>query len=310
MNFSKFPKIFGLILMFFAIGFVSCEDDDATDMVTANNDQTIAAYISEDANFSILRDAVEQAGLTSVFADEDAKLTLFAPNNDAFIAAGINLNTISDEDLTRVLMYHVITDDKIKRADLVLEDRYFSTAATVNGRNLSILLNREDDRLMVNQFTAISGSENDFENGVIYELGNVLMPPSVVDIVSFDSELSMLASAVTSADLIDAITGKDVTVFAPTNDAFEDVDLTGLTNEQVASVLTYHVVPQLLMEDAFEDDQKYMTANGSEITIDKDLGFIEIEDASGEDTRIEIDDINATDGVIHIIKDVLMPANL
>ncbi|MEM1121181.1 MAG: fasciclin domain-containing protein [Bacteroidota bacterium] len=310
MKFFDFPKFFGLLLLVFAIGFVSCEDDDADDMVIANNDQTIAAYISNDANFSILNDAIAQAGLTSVFTDEDAELTLFAPNNAAFAAANIDLNTISTEDLRRVLMYHVITDDKIKGTDLTFEDRYFQTAATMNGRNLSVMLDRDNDRLMVNEFTAISDSENDFENGVIYELGNVLMPASVVDIVSFDSELSMLATAVTNASLLGAVTDANVTVFAPKNEAFEDVDTGNLTAEQLRSVLTYHVVPQLLLKDDFEDDQVITAANGKTFTIDIDLGFLEIEDESGADTRIEIEDINATDGVIHIIKDVLMPADL
>lgn len=310
MKFSNFPKFFGLLLMLFAIGFVACESDDADDMVIADNDRTIAEFLDGDDNFSTLREAVAQAGLTDIFADDDADLTLFAPNNAAFTAADIDLSTMSTEDLRNVLMYHVIMDDKIKRSDLIFEDRYFSTAAmSEDGRNLSIMLEKEDGRLMINQFTAISDSENDFDNGVVYEVGDLLMPASVVDIVSFDKDLTRLASAVTTTNLVDALTGKNVTVFAPTDDAFEDADLVNVSDEQLANILTYHVIPQLLLEDDFEDDQTITTVNGRTITIDIDLGFIEIEDESGEDTRIKIDDINATDGIIHIIDDLLMPAD-
>ncbi|MEM8527559.1 MAG: fasciclin domain-containing protein [Bacteroidota bacterium] len=310
---KKFPAfLFASILAF---GFVACESDDVDDMVTADKDKTLTEYISGDSDFSTLSSALERTGLDAVLNDEDADFTLFAPNNAAFTRLGVDLATLSDDDLKDILMYHVIMDDQIRGNDLVFENRYYESASTagVNGTNLSIMLDREDDQLMVNGIVAVSSTPNDFKNGVIYELNDVLSLPTVADIAINDENLSSLETALTDAtgDLVNLLSGTTVyTVFAPINDAFEDDEetLATLNAEQLANILSYHVVAGNVVSDDLEDDQVVATLTGEEITIDIDLGIVRIQDAEGNKTLVNIRDIQTTNGVVHIIDDILMPS--
>jgi len=314
MNLLKRISAF-LFVSVLAFGFIACESDDVDDMVKSDKDKTLTEYISEDANFSTLSAALERTGLNEVLEDEDADFTLFAPNNAAFTKLGVDLVTLPDEDLKNILMYHVIIDDRIKTNDLIFENRYFESASTagLNNTNLSIIIDREDDQLMVNSFVAVSSTANDFKNGVIYELNDVLKLPTIADIAINDEKLSSLESALidASGDLVSLLSGETAyTVFAPINDAFEDDEeiLSTLKAEQLANILSYHVVNGSVRADDLTDDQVVTTLNGEEITIDIDLGIIRIEDADGNKTLVNIRDIQTTNGVVHIIDDILMPS--
>lgn len=310
---KKLPSL--LFLMALSVSFIGCESDDVDDDVKANKDITISEFLSDDDNFNTLRDALDRTNLTSVLDDEDGDFTLFAPNDDAFERMGVDLSTVSNEDLMNILMYHVIQDDRIGLGDLVFENRYYETASAAgpNNNNLSILLERKDDVLRVNGMTAISSTPNDFKNGVIYELSDVLSLPNIVDIVTADDELENLGAALTTAsgDLIDLLSGTDVyTVFAPRDEAFDDIeDVTStLTVDELSDILTYHVLVGNVRFDDLDDDQVITTANGETITIDIDLGILRIEDQDDNKTLVLIRDIQATNGVVYVINDVLMPS--
>ncbi len=300
-----------------SVSFIACESDDVDDDVKANNDITIGAFIAGDDNFSMLAEALDRTNLTSVLNDGDEEYTLFAPNNAAFEKLGMDLSAISDEDLTNILLYHVHSGDRIGVGNLTFEDRYFETAATAgpNGENLSIMLERDDDVLRVNGMMAVSSTPNDFENGAIYEINDVLTLPTIASIVLADESLSNLGSALTTAsgDLDKLLSGTDVfTVFAPRNEAFDDISETtsGLSADELASVLTYHVVPGNIRKDDLSDDQVVTTANGETFIIDIDLGVVRIEDSTGDKTLVFLTDIQTTNGVVHLINDVLMPNEL
>jgi transforming growth factor-beta-induced protein len=312
---KQLPSLFFMLAL--SVSFIACESDDVDDDVKANNDITIGAFIAGDDNFSMLAEALDRTNLTSVLNDGDEEYTLFAPNNAAFEKLGMDLSAISDEDLTNILLYHVHSGDRIGVGNLTFEDRYFETAATAgpNGENLSIMLERDDDVLRVNGMMAVSSTPNDFENGAIYEINDVLTLPTIASIVLADESLSNLGSALTTAsgDLDKLLSGTDVfTVFAPRNEAFDDISETtsGLSADELASVLTYHVVPGNIRKDDLSDDQVVTTANGETFIIDIDLGVVRIEDSTGDKTLVFLTDIQTTNGVVHLINDVLMPNEL
>ncbi len=85
--------------------FVACGDDD--DPEPMNEPMSIVEIAAGDAQFSTLVAALTQADLVSVL-EGNGPFTVFAPTNAAFTAAGIDLNTISDEALKEVLLYHVL----------------------------------------------------------------------------------------------------------------------------------------------------------------------------------------------------------
>lgn len=312
---KQLPSLFFMLAL--SVSFIACESDDVDDNVKANNDITISAFVADDDNFSTLAAALERTNLTSVLDDEDNNYTLFAPNNAAFDKLGVDLSTISDEELTDILMYHVISDNRVGLGDLTFDFRYFETASTAgpNAEKLSLMLEREDDVLRVNNMVAVSSTPNDFENGAIYELNDVLTLPTIVSVVTADSELDNLANALTTAsgDLDELLSGTELyTVFAPIDDAFDAISETTmtLTADELASVLTYHVVEGNIRKDDLEDDQVVTTANGETITIDIDLGIVRIEDSEENKVLVRITDIQTTNGVVHTISEVLMPSEL
>ncbi len=133
---------------------------------------------------------------------------------------------------------------------------------------------------------------------------------SIVEIAVDDDNFSILVAALQEADLVDALSGDGpFTVFAPTNAAFEAllVDL-GITAEQLlsqsmlADVLLYHVVAGEVLSSALTEGMEATTLNGEKITFTLDGG------AKVNGSVISAVDIEATNGVIHVIDKVLVPA--
>ena len=130
----------------------------------------------------------------------------------------------------------------------------------------------------------------------------------IVDTAAGNSDFETLVSAVQAADLVETLKGEGpFTVFAPTNEAFEALgttvdDLLKPENkEQLTAILQYHVVPGKVMSSDLQDDMTAATAQGSDVTIDLDNGPM-----VGE-ANIVTPDIEASNGVIHVIDKVLVP---
>jgi uncharacterized surface protein with fasciclin (FAS1) repeats len=144
-------------------------------------------------------------------------------------------------------------------------------------------------------------------NGVIHVIDEVLLPPSG-DIVetAVAAGFSTLATAVTEAGLVEALQGEGpFTVFAPTDEAFAALPegvLAGLLadTEALTSVLLYHVVPGQIFSGNLTDGATAQTLQGQSVTVDLSSG-VDIDDAS-----VTAADIIATNGVIHVIDEVLL----
>ncbi len=132
---------------------------------------------------------------------------------------------------------------------------------------------------------------------------------TIVDLAVATPELSTLVAAVQAADLAGTLSGPGpFTVFAPVNAAFEalpdgtvDTLLQPANREQLRSVLTYHVVPGRILSSDLTDGTKVTTVEGTELTIDLDGG------ASVNGASIVAADVEASNGVVHLIDAVLMP---
>ena len=148
------------------------------------------------------------------------------------------------------------------------------------------------------------------------------VPATVVDVAVDNEDFSMLVQALQTAGLVETLQGEGpFTVFAPTNEAFEELaDELGLTVEEVlaredlADILTYHVVPgaytstDLLEELEGEDDGEITveTVEGSELVVSERIEDQLYLDGSAHLTTI---DIEAGNGWVHVIDEVLMPSN-
>lgn len=146
---------------------------------------------------------------------------------------------------------------------------------------------------------------------------------TIVDVASGNGDFSTLVAAVTAADLGETLSGEGpFTVFAPTNAAFAALPegtvetLTTTETETLGSILTYHVVAGELMaedvlaaiEGAGPDGYALTTVNGATLTATLVDGNVVLTDATGGTATVTATDVDASNGVIHVIDTVLMPA--
>jgi uncharacterized surface protein with fasciclin (FAS1) repeats len=125
---------------------------------------------------------------------------------------------------------------------------------------------------------------------------------------STNPELTTLVDAVTAADLVDTLNGDGpFTIFAPVNDAFaeipeEDLEALLADQEQLTSVLTYHVVADELDAAAVSEEDTLETVNGEELSVMTMGSEVNVGDATVVCANIEV-----ANGVVHLIDTVLMP---
>lgn len=132
---------------------------------------------------------------------------------------------------------------------------------------------------------------------------------SIVELAQKDDRFSTLVEALQAADLVDAFDEGSFTVFAPTNDAFEALPEGALETllddeDQLRDVLTYHVVNQKVMSDDIGEEETMVgTLQGTDLRVMASYGNVMINNATVTEA-----DLEASNGVIHAIDTVLMPA--
>lgn len=135
------------------------------------------------------------------------------------------------------------------------------------------------------------------------------MKADIVDTATEAGSFETLLAAAQAAGLVETLKGDGpFTIFAPTDAAFDALpdgtveDLLKPENQdKLAEILTYHVVPGKVMSGDLTDDMKAATVEGAEVTIDLDNGVMV------NDATVTQADIEASNGVIHVIDAVLMP---
>ena len=128
----------------------------------------------------------------------------------------------------------------------------------------------------------------------------------IVDTAVVAGNFKTLVVALKAADLVNTLKGKGpYTVFAPTDEAFAkipkaDLDALLANKEKLSAVLTYHVVPgKVMAKDVKAGD--VATVNGKTIKITTSNGVVV------NMSKVTATDIDASNGVIHVIDSVLMP---
>lgn len=149
--------------------------------------------------------------------------------------------------------------------------------------------------------------------------GPAIEPPrDVVGVAQADPQFSILVEAVVAADLVATLKGAGpFTVFAPTNAAFAAL-LTelGITKEALlankpllTAVLTYHVLPARVERAGVPLGKAVTTAQGGIFKVDSTGGALVITDGRNRTSTIQATDIAASNGVVHVIDRVLLPAD-
>lgn len=131
----------------------------------------------------------------------------------------------------------------------------------------------------------------------------------IVDTAVAAGSFTTLVAAVQAAGLVDTLKGEGpFTVFAPTDAAFAALPAGTVENllkpenkDQLVAVLTYHVIPGKVMSTDLSEGLKAATVQGGEVTITLDGG------AKVDGAVISAADIEASNGVIHVIDSVILP---
>ena len=169
----------------------------------------------------------------------------------------------------------------------------------------------------VNAQDKMMKSEMSGENTVM--VGGAPMYPSknIVENAVNSKDHTTLVAAVKAAGLVETLSGKGpFTVFAPTNAAFGklpagtvDALVKPESKATLTKILTYHVVSGKLEASDLTDGKKLKTVEGEELTVKKSGDSVMIVDAKGGSSTVTIPDVNQSNGVIHVVDTVLMPAS-
>jgi uncharacterized surface protein with fasciclin (FAS1) repeats len=269
-----------------------------------------------DGRFTTLVAAVGAAELVDTLKGE-GPFTVFAPTDDAFAAlpAGTVDELLKPENkqkLTDILLYHVVSGS-VMAADVTA----LTSAATVLGKDVAIKVDMGN--VYINEAKVII-TDIATSNGVIHVIDAVLLPPSddammekntIVDIAVADGRFTTLVAAVTAADLVETLSGEGpFTVFAPTDDAFAalpagtlDSLLLPENKQQLTDILLYHVVSGKVMAADVVSLTSAPTVLGKDVTITVKDGKVFLNDT----VQVIITDVEASNGVIHVIDAVLLP---
>ena len=150
-------------------------------------------------------------------------------------------------------------------------------------------------------------------------VGGAAMFPSknIVQNAVNSKDHTTLVAAVKAAGLVETLESKGpFTVFAPTNTAFGklpagtvDTLVKPENKATLTKILTYHVVPGKLAASDLKDGMKLKTAEGEQLTVKHDGSKVWIVDAKGGTSMVTISNVNQSNGVIHVVDTVLMPAS-
>ncbi len=302
---KKQTLTFGLIALLGIVTLTGCEKEEE---MTPVADMTIAEYALSDNNFSTLVQALTKADLVDVL-NGTGNFTVFAPTNAAFTALFTELgvsgvDALSKEALTPILLYHVLgTEAKSS----MITSGYYKTLSPSQGSYLSLKVDVASG-VKLNKTTNVTAADVDVKNGVIHVIDKVLLPQTVVDIALNNDSFSILVQAVVKADLVNVLNGTGpFTIFAPTNAAFEALfaalgvsGIADLTAAQLVPILTYHVVSGNVLSTQLQAGN-VETLNG---TISVTLGAAP---AINTTSKIVAVDVQGSNGVIHVIDQVLLP---
>ena len=306
-------KTTSLFLFFLASLFLaSCGDDE---VVIAEDPTTIADIAAGDAQFSTLVSALDRVGLVSVL-DGEGSFTVFAPTNQAFADLGVDLNSLSDEALTDILLYHVL-GATVRSTDIADGQTYVSTLSTGSPSNiaLSALVEKGATGVRINNTATVTAADVQASNGVIHIIDKVILPLDIVGHAAANENFTSLVGALgaASGDLVNVLSGNGpFTVFAPVNSAFEEIAAVAstLSADQLSKVLTYHVISGNVMSTDLSNGMNVATVNSEMFEVGIEGSEVTLTDANGNVSNVVLVDVQATNGVIHVIDKVILPQEL
>jgi len=279
---------------------------------------TVVDLATYSESFTSLVSAVVKADLAGALSG-DGPFTVFAPTNDAFAALfaalGISdLDEVAVEDLTSILTYHVVGDN------VMSTELSAGSVASISGEEFEVTI---DGEVMINGTVKVVATDIQGTNGVIHVIDAVLVPEmqksnTIADIAVANSEFSILVEALMKADLVGAVADSEaeLTVFAPTNDAFvallSELGATSLDDVPVGTltdILLYHVIGSKAMSTDLASGYFPTLSTFSDNNLSMYIEVGEGVTINGN-TMVTAADIEADNGVIHVVDKVILPPSV
>ncbi len=262
--------------------------------------------------FSLLVEALSAAGLVDA-VNGPGPITVFAPTNDAFLQLLADLGTTKEalfadtELLATVLTYHVLPGALFSPAILAAD-----ILQPLQGEPIFV-----DPSVPAVNDSVLGPIDIAASNGVVHVIDRVLLPGSIAnppkniaELAAADGRFGILLQAATEVGLdgLLSVEGPEVTLFAPTDEAFvELLGALGLSAEELLSnkpllttVLLYHLVNEKLLATDVLGLEEIFPMESEPITVNAGAGLL-------NDSELIETDLEATNGVVHVINRVLVP---
>jgi len=272
---------------------------------------SIYDIVSNSTDHTTLKTAIDACALDVVLSDPGS-LTLFAPTDAAFNAlpAGMLAALLNDIPLlTDILKHHAVGASVMSGA---LTNGQVVT--TLFGADVTVTINANGVFIDNAQVTV---ADILADNGVVHVIDAVLVPSTITlpipntiyDIVSNSTDHTTLKTAIDACALDVVLSDPgSLTLFAPTDAAFNALTagtVTALLNDipQLTNILKHHVVGASVMSGALTNGQLVTTLLGTDVTVTINANGVFIDNA-----QVTVADIEADNGVVHVIDAVLLPA--
>lgn len=310
-----FKKMTGIACLAIGLGLFLPQTAEAQfKWRSSGNDQNLVERLAGLDQYSTLVTAVTEAGLVDALSEID-QATIFAPTNEAFAkipAESLSALLADKEALGNLLTYHVVAG---RLSSYRLGNQ---TLTALNEGTLEISRTRHrsfwwfSSTIKVNDSTVIKANLR-AKNGIIHGIDTVLdpsfePPQSILDIAAGDENFSTLATLLQEAGLDRALDSDrlELTVFAPTNEAFEKLPaevLEAVRNDPklLGFVLRNHIVRGSVKSSDLETGEVRSVARTNlDVVVGDDAITV------GPATVVAAD-IMASNGVVHVINEVLVP---
>lgn len=315
---KKVTALLVMLLAAFALSIASSTRVAAQETDDAEATGTIMDVLKQDDRLDTFVVAVQAAVLADNL-DDDGPFTVFAPTDEAFAAfEAMAAEEDPEATLTDILLYHVVNGNY--SAPEVAELDFLPTLA---GERLRF--NVEAGTIVVNDRAEVISMDVEASNGVIHIIDAVLIPPvnalatseqgdfslTIWEILENSARFETLVNALEATGLAAQLDNpnEDLTLFAPTDEAFDELsedrlnDLVSEPEGELDHVLRYHLIGDSLSINQIANDDLIPTVEGRPLFVSTD------ESLNIYLNGVPITDFNirASNGVIHVVEEVVFP---
>ena len=317
-----------LMFLAVAIAFSACSDDDENTTPTPDPLNIVeTAQANEDLSSLVAALQAADGDLVNVLSG--GEFTVLAPTNaafDGFLADNgfADLSEVPTDVLANILLNHVISGTVLSTTLTDAGAGYTTTNATNDdGDSLSLYFNTSSG-VTFNGISSVIQADVEATNGVVHIVDQVIGLPTIATFATADPTFETLVAAITRPDLqvpfVTILSTTDpsydvpLTTFAPTNEAFGDLlveigadDLSQIDVNLLTAVLLTHVAAQAnVRAEDLAQDLPVVTLSEETLTVDLTNGP-QLVDPNGRVANIIANNVQAINGVVHVIDKVVLP---